>query len=90
MNVQEEIKKLAYDFYEKSGRVGGRELEHWLMAEQIIMAKLASKGSVEAAAAERERQNKKAVTASGSAKPKRTPKRKTESKTGEKKKKTKV
>lgn len=52
MNVQEEIRRLAYDFYEKSGRVGGMDLEHWLRAEQIVMAKLSAQRTPEAAGAD--------------------------------------
>lgn len=89
MNVQEEIRKLAYDFYEKSGRTAGRELEHWLRAEQIVMAKLASRGKIEATKVEPERPKKRAAAASGSTKPGRTPKKKPETRPGEKTRKTK-
>ena len=47
MNLQEEISKVAYELYQKSGKVG-RDLENWLEAEKIVMAKYAKK---EAAAA---------------------------------------
>lgn len=49
MNLREEISKLAYELYEKSGRAG-RDLENWLEAEKIVMAKYAKK---EAAAAKK-------------------------------------
>jgi len=39
MKKHEEIKKLAYDIYEKSGRSHGREIDHWLEAECIIRAR---------------------------------------------------
>lgn len=39
MDLQEEIKKVAYELYEKSGRMGGREVENWLAAEKIVMAR---------------------------------------------------
>jgi Protein of unknown function (DUF2934) len=89
MNVQEEIKKLAYDFYEKSGRMAGRELEHWLRAEQIVMAKLASRGKIEATKVKPERPKKRAAAATEGTKPKRAPKKKTEPKPGEKSRKAK-
>jgi hypothetical protein len=38
MKRHKEIQKLAYDIFEKSGRVHGRELDHWFEAEQIIKA----------------------------------------------------
>jgi len=39
MKKHEEIQKLAYDIFEKSGRGHGRELDHWLEAERIIRAR---------------------------------------------------
>lgn len=36
MKKHEEIQKLAYNLFEKSGRVHGRDLDHWLEAERII------------------------------------------------------
>jgi hypothetical protein len=41
MDLHEEIRKVAYELYEKSGRRGGRELENWLEAERIVMARSA-------------------------------------------------
>ncbi len=41
MDQHEEIKKVAYELYEKSGRIGGREIENWLAAEKIVMARKA-------------------------------------------------
>ncbi|MEJ2697385.1 MAG: DUF2934 domain-containing protein [Candidatus Sulfobium sp.] len=72
MNVQEEIRKLAYDFYEKNGRTGGRELEHWLKAEQIVMTKLAARRTAGSAEPESEKPQKTAPPAGGGTKPKRT------------------
>ncbi len=43
MNLQEEIRKVAYELYEKSGRIGGREVENWVEAERIVMARHAHK-----------------------------------------------
>ena len=39
MKRHREIQKLAYEMFEKSGRVHGRELDHWLEAELIIKAR---------------------------------------------------
>ncbi len=38
MNLREEIEKVAYELYEKGGRIG-RDLENWLEAEKIVMAR---------------------------------------------------
>jgi hypothetical protein len=72
MNVQEEIRKLAYDFYEKTGKAGGMELEHWLKAEQIVMARLAAQGKVEASEMKPKKPHQTAGAATVSTKPKRT------------------
>ena len=39
MKRQEEIEKLAYELFEKSGRPHGREIDHWLEAERISEAR---------------------------------------------------
>ena len=39
MKRHEEIEKLAYELFEKSGRSHGREIDHWLEAERIIEAR---------------------------------------------------
>jgi hypothetical protein len=39
MEKHKEIQKLAYEIFEKSGRVHGREIDHWLEAERIIKAR---------------------------------------------------
>jgi hypothetical protein len=40
MDLYEEIAKVAYELYEKSGYTDGRDLDHWLDAERIVMARL--------------------------------------------------
>ncbi len=39
MDMLEEIRKVAYELYEKSGCIGGREVENWLAAEKIVTAR---------------------------------------------------
>jgi len=41
MNITHEIEKLAYELYENDGCVQGRDVEHWLRAEQIVHARYA-------------------------------------------------
>ena len=41
MNITHEIEKVAYELYEKDGRIPGREIEHWLKAEQIVHSRYA-------------------------------------------------
>ncbi|HLE09320.1 MAG TPA: DUF2934 domain-containing protein [Thermodesulfobacteriota bacterium] len=38
MNPSDEIAKTAYELFEKSGRVHGRDVENWLEAERIVKA----------------------------------------------------
>lgn len=40
MNLREEIEKMAYELYEKSGRAAGRDIENWLEAEKKVMARV--------------------------------------------------
>ena len=42
MNLHEEIAKVAYDLYKKSGSVGGRDCENWIEAERIVLTRHAS------------------------------------------------
>jgi hypothetical protein len=41
MDVYNEIAKVAYELYEKNGCLCGRDLEHWIEAEKIVMSRLA-------------------------------------------------
>jgi hypothetical protein len=38
-NIYDEIAKVAYDFYEKSGRVHGRDVQNWLEAERVVLTR---------------------------------------------------
>jgi hypothetical protein len=38
-SLQEAIRKVAYSIYCESGGHSGNELEHWLLAEQIVRAR---------------------------------------------------
>lgn len=37
--IYDEIAQVAYDLYEKSGRVQGRSVQNWLEAEKIVLAR---------------------------------------------------
>lgn len=39
MNSHEEISKVAYELYEKNGRTDGRDMENWIEAERIVVAR---------------------------------------------------
>jgi hypothetical protein len=42
-SVQDKIARVAYELYEKSGYVHGRDVEHWIEAERIVLGKKKSK-----------------------------------------------
>ncbi|MGQ9569516.1 MAG: DUF2934 domain-containing protein [Thermodesulfovibrionales bacterium] len=37
MDLYDEIAKVAYELWEQSGRIDGRELDNWLEAERIVL-----------------------------------------------------
>ena len=39
MKRHKEIQRLAYELFEKDGRVHGREIDHWLEAERILRSR---------------------------------------------------
>jgi Protein of unknown function (DUF2934) len=41
MDLYDEIAKVAYELYKKSGYIQGCDREHWLEAEKIVMVRLA-------------------------------------------------
>lgn len=42
MDLHEEIAKMAYELYEKSGCIAGRDHENWVNAERIVLMRHAS------------------------------------------------
>ncbi|HSC34640.1 MAG TPA: DUF2934 domain-containing protein [Thermodesulfobacteriota bacterium] len=38
-SVQDKIARVAYELYEKSGCIHGKDMEHWLEAEVIVLGK---------------------------------------------------
>jgi hypothetical protein len=40
--IREQIAKVAYEIYEKSGRAAGRDLQNWLTAEKAVRSKQAT------------------------------------------------
>lgn len=39
MKLQNEIARVAYEIYEKSGKINGRDIENWLEAERLVREK---------------------------------------------------
>jgi hypothetical protein len=48
VNFNEEITKVANELYERSGRVGGRDLANWFEAERTVKARYRQKETLEA------------------------------------------
>ena len=48
MNKEDEIRKVAYELYERSGMIPGREVENWLKAEKIVLARYAERAKTAA------------------------------------------
>ncbi|HOJ71805.1 MAG TPA: DUF2934 domain-containing protein [Syntrophorhabdaceae bacterium] len=42
MDLYDEIARLAYEMFEREGRVHGRHLEHWFEAERIVISRYRS------------------------------------------------
>lgn len=42
LNLHDEIAKVAYELYEKNGKINGRDTENWIEAERIVTARHAS------------------------------------------------
>jgi len=39
MDLDDKIRKLAFELYEKSGKVAGQDIDNWLEAERIVLAR---------------------------------------------------
>jgi hypothetical protein len=69
MDLFNEIAKVAYELYEKNGYIQSRDLDHWIEAEKIVMARLAEE--------EKKKEEKKIKSEK---KPANKPEKKTEAK----------
>ncbi len=48
MKLYDKISKVAYELYEKSGKAECRDLDNWLEAERIVMARYGKQEKLEA------------------------------------------
>jgi hypothetical protein len=69
MDLFNEMAKVAYELYEKNGYIQSRDLDHWIEAEKIVMARLAEE--------EKKKEEKKIKSEK---KPANKPEKKTEAK----------
>lgn len=80
LDLHEEIAKLAYEIFEREGRVHGRDLDHWLEAERIVYSRYEAQWLSEKSQEEspKEKKKAKAKTTSTKAKTNNTEKTKKE------------
>lgn len=50
MNLYDEIERLAYELYERSGCIPGRCLDNWLDAERLVLTEIVVVGEMPGAA----------------------------------------
>ncbi|MCL4536019.1 MAG: DUF2934 domain-containing protein [Nitrospirae bacterium] len=62
MSLQDEIAKVAHELYEKSGRIGGRDMENWIEAERIVMERHKGQKKTSSKAGAKKTETKKAET----------------------------
>jgi len=46
MRKDDEVARIAYELYEKSGKIAGRDIENWLEAERIVMSSQTGQGKI--------------------------------------------
>ncbi len=83
MDLKDEINKIAYEIFIKSGCVPGRDMDNWLEAERIVIEKYTKFNTTNTTIEEKTSKIKKATTKTKKATAKAkttTPKKKTESK----------
>lgn len=72
MNVHDEIAKVAHELYEKSGRIPGHDLDHWLEAERIVMARHKSEKKTSSKRGAKKTETKKAAAPKAAGRAKKT------------------
>ena len=74
-DLYEEIARVAYDLWERTGCIHGCDIEHWCQAEQIVIARImpAEEESQKKVAAPKKTPAKTGTRGSGTAKKARKP-----------------
>jgi len=72
--IEEEIRQVAYELYIKSGCIPGRDLDNWLEAERIVLAKYESEEVLGCCEPEAEEKPKRKRVSKKGAKAKAKPK----------------
>ena len=67
MSNHRTIEKVAFDLYEKSGKIHGHDVDHWLEAERLVAARQATQkgGSAPAEGSQSARAGKSARRPTG-------------------------
>jgi hypothetical protein len=85
MDYYDEIARVAYDIFEREGKVHGRHFEHWIEAEIVVTTRYKEMNKVEQNNTEASKPKKKiatrTVTKKDEARPKATVKAATKPKT---------
>lgn len=63
MDLEQEISKVAYELFVKSGCIPGREIDNWLEAERIVMEKYNADNPAASVVTEEIRKPEKVVAA---------------------------
>lgn len=72
MSLHDEIAKVAHELYEKSGRIGGRDMENWIEAERIVMARHKSEKKTSSKTGAKKTETKKAAAPKATGRTKKT------------------
>ena len=62
MKWHDEIARIARELYEKSGKMQGRDLDNWLEAERIVMARYREQEMHEAESSSLAKKKKASIT----------------------------
>jgi transposase len=65
MNLHNEIKKMAYELYQKRGKAEGHDLDDWFEAERIIVAQHRVEEKLEAESSSPPKKKKESRTKGG-------------------------
>jgi len=70
MKWYDEIAKIAHELYEKSGRTEGHDIDNWLEAERIVMARYREQETLKAELSSSPKKKKASTTKKASTKSK--------------------
>jgi hypothetical protein len=72
MDLHDEIKKVVRELYEKSGRIKGSDLDNWLEAERIVMARYSEQAGTKKSAPRKKTSTEKKTVIKKKTEPRKT------------------